>query len=164
VPHIYQMHIEHEALSAFETPAGILLRDLVAEQANLLKEQILWLLGALISSTEVQAIERSLGSSEVTARANAMETLEALTTPAFARAMVPLLDRRHGGELLTQAREQFGMTGMQAHQVLAHAWPEMTAASADGMAAAAKTRSGRQKINALLGAVMTEIPDDKPIL
>lgn len=68
------------------------LQDTIEEQNRQLRDEIFYLLSALHDPDSIKIIIESFRSDSAFVRANAMEALEALTTPQTARLVSPLFD------------------------------------------------------------------------
>jgi CRP/FNR family cyclic AMP-dependent transcriptional regulator len=86
----YAVQTYRAALTQPDTPALRLLDALVLEQATLLVNRIFWLLGAVYGEQDTETVRRSLRSADPRARANALESLEALGTPGLAALITPM--------------------------------------------------------------------------
>ena len=79
------------------------------ERASHFVDRIFWLVSALSDESTSEAIQRSLRGEDAVARANAAETLEALTTPHLAQLIGPLLEGADAPTLAHIAQEKLGL-------------------------------------------------------
>jgi hypothetical protein len=86
----YGLQVYRAALLGQSAPGLLLLSVLLKEQADYLVEQIFWLLGALYGEADTSAVRRSLRSADARNRANAIESLEAMSTPRLAEMITAM--------------------------------------------------------------------------
>ncbi len=94
----YRFCLQCSVLQAVDTAGARLLTTALREEAHKLIEQALWLVSALSDDAdarrphEASAIRQSLRSNNPLTQINAIETLEAATSPRIARLVAPLYD------------------------------------------------------------------------
>jgi CRP-like cAMP-binding protein len=101
------------------------LKDSLHEESNQLLDRVFWLLGALGGEQEAQDIRRSLQSAAASTRANAAETLEAITTPRLARLITPLFDGSGLPELMQITQEVLAIAVPRPEEVFYQLWPAL---------------------------------------
>lgn len=122
---VYTLHNQCFALEHLSGPGAQLLKESLHEEANSLLDRVFWLLSALGSEQEAQNIRRSLQSTIATTRANAAETLEAVTTPRLARLIAPLFDGSSLPTLSRLAQELMNIPLPQPQDVFYQIWPHL---------------------------------------
>lgn len=92
---IYHNYSRVEALSPYTDHHGIsVLQSMLQEQNHQLSNDIFYLLATNHDPEAVRVIAESLNSNTARVRANAVEALEALTTPQMAQVIAPLFDSK----------------------------------------------------------------------
>ncbi len=87
----YALSLQRMTIQPFDTPAVRLLDTRLHEQTELLLERAFWLLSALHDKENVWTVFRALRHDTSARHANALEALEALSSPPLARLIAPLL-------------------------------------------------------------------------
>ncbi|HZU76608.1 MAG TPA: HEAT repeat domain-containing protein, partial [Dehalococcoidia bacterium] len=96
------------ALASLDSPAAVALRAALAERADESCAQALWLLDADSDERALRGIADALRSEDQSTRANALEALEAATSPALARLLGPLLSDKRPTEVQIAAGAALG--------------------------------------------------------
>lgn len=175
---IYANYGRLEALSQYaDYPSISVLQSVLEEQNCQLTQEIFYLLTAIHDPESITVIVESLDSDAARVRANAIEALEALTTPQMAQMMAPLFDpqiKRSG--LLRIAQETWEIPPLDSAQVIRQlmtapsptlraimvfALGEIGAAFAAGEARLAPKRDGPSSA-ALLGKLIGDSEVRKP--
>jgi CRP-like cAMP-binding protein/HEAT repeat protein len=125
VAEVYLLHTQQFALERLDSPGAQLLKESLREEGSQLLDRVFWLLSALGSEQEAQNIRRSLQSTAATTRANAAETLEAITTPRLARLITPLFDGSSLPDLIKIAQDALDMTVPRPPELFYHLWPAL---------------------------------------
>lgn len=118
----YTLHLRRFSLADLAESGARLLHTCFQEEVDAVLERVFWLLGALSQDTQLQAIHRALASDDPLARANAIEALEAVTSPQLGRLITPLSDRALSTDLRQTAREVLKLPMPTAQQVFARVW------------------------------------------
>ncbi len=126
-----------DALVPLEFTAAALLMHTLNERNQVLLERIFRILEALHGSDAISVIEHNLRSDDERARANAVEALEALTSPLIARFTAPLMECAASTcsatiqQTIVQAEEEFSLQRSEpaqaVEQLLASGDPWLTA-------------------------------------
>lgn len=106
---IYTLQADCLTLREQDTPGARVMQATLQEQTGQLVDRTFWLVSALSDGSTSEAIRRSLHSEDASARANAAETLEALTTPRVAQLISPLLEGADVASLAQVAQEKLGL-------------------------------------------------------
>ncbi len=95
------------ALSSLERWSSVLvLQSALVEQNRRLTDDIFYLLGAIYAPAHVDLVAESLRNADPRVRANAVEALEALTSPQMTRLIAPLFEpERSRSQLLALGQE-----------------------------------------------------------
>jgi hypothetical protein len=125
VRNAYRLYAHSHVLEPLDTPGMGLLRDTLTEQADQFVSRTFWLLGSLSDEEEAEAVRRSLQSENSTLRANAAETLEALTTPLLARVIAPLYEGMPFADIVRRGCETLELDMPTESQVFQLAWPQL---------------------------------------
>lgn len=112
----YQNLILADALAPFTYRGAALAVDTLKERNRALLEHVFRILTALHGPESIQVIQRNLRSADSHTRANAVEALEALTSPTVARLVAPLVEMRGEGSV---AQQEFGLQPMDAESAVA---------------------------------------------
>lgn len=107
----YQNLILIDALAPFAHRSAALAVDTLKERNRGLLEHVFRVLTAVHGQESVQVIQHNLRSADSHARANAVEALEALTSPTIARIVAPLVEMRGEGNV---AEQEFGLQPLEA--------------------------------------------------
>ncbi len=117
---IYQNYGRIAALTVYaDYPSLAVLQSALYEENEALVDEIFYLLAAVHDPDSLKIITESLESDSVRTRANAVEALEALTTPQTAQLIAPLFEPEPKPErLLELSRETWDMHPPDAVQVI----------------------------------------------
>ncbi len=127
----YSVQVYYEVLSAPSTPGTVLLGYLLREQARWLEANIFWLLSALHGDTATATVRRSLRSFDPRARANALESLEAISTPRLAELVTPIYTEADPVVWTKLARERLNVRVPSLWEAYYAVWPQLRPAHAD---------------------------------
>jgi len=109
---IYHHLILTDALSPFPYRGAKLAVDTLQERNRDLLEHVFRILAALHGQDCVQVIQHNLRSADPHTRANAIEALEAISSPSIARLVAPLVEMRDDGRVprdaIALAEQEFG--------------------------------------------------------
>jgi CRP-like cAMP-binding protein/HEAT repeat protein len=125
VTNAYRLNTQQLALEHFDTTGTALLNTTLKEKADQFIMRAFWLLGSFADEEEAEAIRRSLQSDVVATRANATETLEAMTTPHLARLIAPLFENILLDAVVQKGREALELETPTEWQVFQLAWPHL---------------------------------------
>ncbi len=146
----YALLIDGLPLQQLGTPGARLMQTAFRERAYRLVDQVFWLVSALGNEQAVESIRRSLRSGTSATRANAVETLESITTPQLAQVIDPLFDGSELPMLARIGRDRLGLPGSSAWEVCRQAWPQ---AQGDGAAIEASSDRAPPARDAWLAAM-----------
>ena len=121
----YRLLIDSAALRTIDAPGARLMATAIQERADRLMDRVFWIVSALSNEQAAESIRRAMRSTTPVARANAIETLESITSPQFAQIVNPLFD---GTELAAVARigqQRLGLPDTTAWDVCRIAWPHL---------------------------------------
>jgi CRP-like cAMP-binding protein/HEAT repeat protein len=118
---IYRTYGYLAALEPYAGYGGIsVIQSVLREQSQALLEEIFYLLKAIHDPNDVQVVADSLRSDDGRVRANAVEALEALTSPQTANLIAPLFEStQKTAKLFSLSKEMWDMTHPNTGQVLA---------------------------------------------
>jgi CRP/FNR family cyclic AMP-dependent transcriptional regulator len=122
----YHLCLQCFPLLAVDTAGTRLLVISLREEVDQLVDRALWLVGALSDDEESRTIRRSLQSDNPLTRANAVETLETITSPQIARLVAPLYDSTALPGLAQIGQDELHLAVPTQWQVFRRAWPELT--------------------------------------
>ena len=125
VTDVYTLHAQRLAMGVFDTTGARLLTTTLREQANLLLDRAFWLLSVFADDQQVQSIRRALPSASSVTRANAVETIESMTSPRLAGLIAPLFDGTPLAQLVEIGRDKLGLTLPSRREILCQAWPQL---------------------------------------
>lgn len=125
VTNAYRLTIQNLALDELDTPGIDLLKTTLTEQANDFLERTFWMLISLSDEEEAEAIQRTLQSEVPATRANAAETLEALTSPDLARLVAPFYENLSVREIIERTQVDHELEIPTERQVFQLAWPQL---------------------------------------
>jgi len=106
---VYALQADCLPLREQDTPGASVMQATLQERASHLVDRIFWLVSALSDESTSEAIQRSLRGEDAVARANAAETLEAITAPRLAQLIGPLLEGADVSTLAQIAQEKLGL-------------------------------------------------------
>jgi hypothetical protein len=130
----YQLRSFEFSLTGSASPGEVLLRDALKEQSNQLLDHFFWLLNSLCSEDDLWAIRSTLQNHDPSIRANALETLESLTSPQVARLIGPLFDDRSLEDIVSLGVNKFDIATCDGPtEVYRHLWPQLGDAKQDSL-------------------------------
>ncbi len=103
---IYTLYALELPLNSISSPGALFLRTTLREQAEQLLERLFWLIEPLCSAEDIHAIRHTLKNHDILGRANALETLESLTSPQVAHLLTPVFDGANPQGWVGQGAEQ----------------------------------------------------------
>ncbi|MEM7030111.1 MAG: HEAT repeat domain-containing protein [Chloroflexota bacterium] len=122
---IYQLNMERWVLGSIQSPSGKLLDLTLKEQVDLLLDRFFWLVSAAQDHREVKAVQRSLQSQDPRTKANAVETLETITSPTLASLVSPLYDNQSLADLAQLGQDRFGILVETQWKVFCTLWTQL---------------------------------------
>ncbi|MDY7078289.1 MAG: HEAT repeat domain-containing protein [Chloroflexota bacterium] len=131
ITNAYRFYLQCASVQAVDTAGMRLLTITLWEEGNRLIERAFWLVRAISDAEKALKIRQSLQSDDPATRANAVETLETITSPRTACLVAPLYDGTPLSELAQIGQEVLEMEPPSQRQVFCRAWPQL----ADGIAA-----------------------------
>lgn len=124
------LRLHEAALRDPDTPAVGLLRGLFSEQAQLFLRRTFWLLSALADEATIDTVQRSLHSQTPRVRANALELLEAISSPRLAHLISPLYETTNPAAIGQAEAQHLNLPAPSLWNVVLYAWPQLRAESA----------------------------------
>lgn len=118
----YALHLRCDVFAESTTPGMRLLRARFQEEIDAIIERVFWLISALDDEVRAQAIRRTLPSVDSLTRANAVEALEAITSPQLAHLIAPLFELVAPSVRAQIARATWGLEMPTARQIFAQTW------------------------------------------
>ena len=125
VANAYALHIDCLPLREQGTPGARLLEAVLREHADRYLERVLWLVNAFGSERAAESIRRSLRQGSSAMRANALETLEAVTSPQLAQLISPLLEDTDPPALARLGQTRLGLGVPSLWHVCHATWPQV---------------------------------------
>jgi hypothetical protein len=119
----YVVQTYRVALSEPDTPTLYFLRALLHEQATHLIDRIFWLLGAVYGEQDTASLRRSLRSTDLRQRANALESLEAIGSHRLAALITPMFASAELSTLAQISQEQLRLSTPPVWEVFQTIWP-----------------------------------------
>ncbi|HTP09037.1 MAG TPA: cyclic nucleotide-binding domain-containing protein [Anaerolineae bacterium] len=121
----YLVQTYRAALSDPATPAVRFLSSLLHEQDTRLIDRIFWLLGAIYGEQDTLSMRRSLRSPDPRARANALESLEAIGSRRLSDLITPMFNALEPATLAQIAQEQLGLSVPATWDAFQIIWPAL---------------------------------------
>ncbi len=122
----YVVQTYRVALSEPDTPTLYFLRALLQEQATHLIDRIFWLLGAEYGEQDTAALRRSLRSTDLRQRANALESLEAIGSRRLAELITPVFASAELTTVAQIAQERLALNTPPVWEVFQALWPALS--------------------------------------
>lgn len=122
---VYTIQGKRLALDGFTTSSAELLKNMLQEEADQLLQRVFWLLARLSNEEKVQAIQRALPSENALTRANAAETLEAISSPRLSSLITPLFDKTSLNKLVETAQELLALPTQNAWHFFCQVLPQL---------------------------------------
>ena len=126
----YRLRLQCLPLQAFDTAGLCLLAVALREEADRLITHALWLASAFSDEKKTQAIWQSLQREDPLAQINAIETLEAITSPRVARLVAPLYDGSACARLAQIGQDALELPSPTQWDVFCRAWPQLAGEAA----------------------------------
>ena len=125
----YVLMIYRLSLKFYDTPGINLLRDILRENEILLLDRCFWLLSALSSDEQSLGIRRALETEDSLKRANALEALESLTSPALARRITPLFIHKRATQAIEEWMSDQNLKAVTKWETFFQLWSHLVIAS-----------------------------------
>lgn len=122
----YALHAQRHALGEFETTGARLLKATLGEQATQLLDRVFWLMSAFSTESEIKTIRWGLQSTIGSTRANAVETVEAMTSPRLAGLIAPLFDGTPLPKLVEIGKQSLNIASPNHWQLFCQVWPQLS--------------------------------------
>lgn len=125
VANAYRLRLQGVPLQAVDKDGMRLLSVALREEADKLIEHALWLASTFSDASKTQAIWQSLRGEDPLVQANAVETLEAVTSPRVARLVAPLYDGTALSRLAQIGQDTLDLPLPTRREVFCRAWPQL---------------------------------------
>ncbi len=123
---IYTLHTLEFPLQSISSPGAVFLRNTLREQVEQYLDRVFWLVEPLCSQEDIHAIRRSLLGGDILNQANAIETIESLTSPQVAQLLAPLFDGTSPKSIVEQGVAKLSMRSFEdASDVYQQFWPQL---------------------------------------
>ncbi len=122
---IYTLQGKQLALASFSTSGAGLLKNMLQEEVDRLLQRVFWLLTALSNEEKVRAIQITLPSENALTRANAAETLEAISSPHLSSLIAPLFNKTSLNKLVQTGQELLALPTQNAWQFFCQVLPQL---------------------------------------
>jgi HEAT repeat protein len=121
----YTVQTYRAALREPDTPALRFLSSLLQEQGTHLIDRIFWLLSAIYGEQDTASMRRSLRSTDLRTRANALESLEAIGSRRLAELVTPMFASAELSTLRQIAQERLGLGVPAVWDAFQIIWPAL---------------------------------------
>jgi CRP-like cAMP-binding protein/HEAT repeat protein/MFS family permease len=122
---VYTLHAQRLALDGFDSTGARLLKATMNEQATQLLDRVFWLMSAFSSEAEIKTIRWGLQSSIASTHANAVETVESMTSPRLASLIAPLFDGTPLPKLVEFGQQTLNIQAPTQWEIFCQVWPQL---------------------------------------